>query len=81
MSPLFVTTTAAAPAVPAGVTAVTSVALTRTTAVAGCPPIVTVGLAANPVPAMAIEVPPAVDPDVGLTAEIVGAASGAPMVT
>jgi hypothetical protein len=69
----FVTTTLVAPAFPAGVVAVIWVALAVVTAVAGCPPTVTVAPDKKFVPVMVIAVPPAVGPPVGLTPEIVGA--------
>ncbi len=68
----FVTTISFAPAALAGVVAAIVVAVMGPTT-ALTPPIVTVAPATKPVPVMRIEVPPMVDPDVGLTDEIVGA--------
>ena len=64
-----------APTVPAGVTAVMEVALTTTTLVAGLPPTVTLLAPVKLVPVMVIAVPPAIDPDDGLTLAMVGAAT------
>ena len=73
--PTVVTTTSAAPAAPAGVTAVMEVALTTTTPVAATPPTVTLLAPVKLVPVMVIAVPPAVGPEVGLTLAIVGAST------
>ena len=70
--PLTVTTTSAGPAGCAGVVALICVALTTLTPVAADPPTVAVAPAAKPVPVIVIGVPPAVGPDVGLTALTVG---------
>jgi hypothetical protein len=67
-----VTTTSATPAACAGVVAVSCVALTTLTPVAGVPPTVTVALASKAVPVIVMVVPPAVDPEVGLTPVTVG---------
>src|SRR5438876_7403255 len=72
--PLTVTTTSNVPAPCAGVVAVSWVALTTLMPIAAVPPTVTVALALNPVPVTVIAVPPAVDPEVGLTALTVGGA-------
>ena len=61
-----------APALPAGVTAVTVVELTTLTEVAATPPIVTELAPVKFVPVIVIAVPPAVGPVFGLTDEIVG---------
>src|SRR5215207_8254301 len=53
--------------------AVIVVLLVTITPVAALPPTVTVAPAANPVPEIVIEVPPAAGPDVGLTPVTVGA--------
>ena len=70
--PGVVTDTVFAPAVPAGVTAVTVVALTTLTEVAATPSIVTELAPVKFVPVIVIAVPPLVDPVFGLTDEIVG---------
>src|SRR3989442_11947291 len=64
----------ATPAALAGVVALIWVALMRATPVAAAPPTVTVAVASKPVPVIVMEVPPAVGPEVGLTALTVGAA-------
>jgi len=69
---LSVTTMFTAPAAWAGVVAVMLVALTTVTPVAAEPPIVTVAPPTNPVPVMVTAVPPAVEPDAGETAVMVG---------
>jgi len=72
--PGVVTTTFLAPAVPAGVTAVSEVALPTTTPVAGLPPIArVVSPAKNPVPVTVTAVPPAVVPEFGVIPPIDGA--------
>ena len=68
----MVTATLFAPAVPAGVTAVTLVAETTTTLVAATPPTVTLLAPVRFVPVIVIDVPPIVEPLVGLTDVIVG---------
>src|SRR2546422_1170317 len=60
--------TSATPAGCAGVVALICVALTTLTPVAADPPTVAVAPAAKPVPVIVIGVPPAVGPEVGLTA-------------
>ena len=70
--PAVVTATLFAPAVPAGVTAVTLVAETTTTLVAATPPTVTLLAPVRFVPVIVIAVPPIVEPLVGLTDVIVG---------
>ena len=73
MPPAVVTATLFAPAVPAGVSAVTLVAETTTTLVAATPLTVTlVAPATKFVPVIVISVPPRVEPLVGVTAVIVG---------
>jgi hypothetical protein len=67
-----VSDTVFAPAVPAGVTAVTVVAFTTETLVAAVPPIVTLDVPVKFVPVIVIAVPPAVEPEFGATDEIVG---------
>jgi hypothetical protein len=67
-----VTDTVFAPAVPAGVTAVTVVELTTLTEVAATPPIVTELAPVKFVPVIVIVVPPESGPVFGLTDEIVG---------
>ena len=71
--PGVVTTTGFAPAVPAGVSAVTLVAETTTTLVAATPPTVTLVAPVRFAPVIVIEVPPRVEPLVGLTDVRVGA--------
>src|SRR3989449_4977917 len=71
--PLTVTMTSATPAGCAGVVALICVALTTLTPVAALPPTVTVAVASKLVPVMVMAVPPAVVPDVGVTAVTVGA--------
>ena len=73
--PAVVTATLLAPAVPAGVVAVISVALETTTLVAATPFTVTLVAPEKLVPEMVIDVPPLVGPEVGLTVEIVGTAT------
>ena len=73
--PPIVTTTSAGPAAWAGVVALSCVALRTLTPVAGVPPTLTVAPAAKLVPVIAIGVPPAVGPEVGLTAVTVGGAT------
>ena len=68
----MVTATLFAPAVPAGVSAVTLVAETTTTLVAATPPTVTLLAPVRFVPVIVIDVPPRVEPLVGLTDVIVG---------
>ena len=74
MPPGVVTDTVFAPAVPAGVTAVTVVAFTTTTEVAAAPPIITELVPVRFVPVIVIAVPPLVGPTFGETDEIVGPA-------
>jgi hypothetical protein len=66
--------TAFAPALFAGVTAVTAVGLTTVKFAAGTPPIVTAVVSVKFVPVIVIAVPPAIGPAFGLTDEIVGTA-------
>ena len=61
-----------APTVPAGVTAVMLVDETTTTLVAATPPTVTLVAPVKLAPVIVIAVPPAVEPEVGDTEEIVG---------
>jgi hypothetical protein len=70
--PGVVTDTVFAPAVPAGVTAVTVVELTTDTLVAALPPTVTLDVPVRLVPVIVIAVPPAVGPTFGVTDEIEG---------
>ena len=70
--PAVVTATLFAPAVPAGVSAVTLVAETTTTLVAATPPTVTLVAPGRFAPVRVIAVPPIVEPLVGLTDVIVG---------
>ena len=70
--PGLVIDTVVAPAVPAGVTAVTVVALTTLTEVAATPPIVTELAPVRFVPVIVIAVPPESGPVFWLTNEIVG---------
>ena len=72
--PGVVTDTDFAPAVPAGVVAVTVVGFTTVTEVAATPPIVTAVAPVKFVPVIVTAVPPAVGPELGLTDTIVGAA-------
>ena len=69
----LVTCTSRAPAVPAGVRAVSCVALTNVTFVAAVPPTRTVAPDTKFVPVSVIVVPPAVGPDVGDTEVRAGA--------
>ena len=71
------TCTSRAPAVPAGVRAVSCVALTNVTFVAAVPPTRTVAPETKFAPVSVIVVPPAVGPEVGDTDVSVGAAAGA----
>ncbi len=64
-----------APAVPAGVTAVTVVELTTLTEVAATPPIVTELAPVRFVPVIVIAAPPLVTPALGLMPLIVGPAT------
>ena len=73
--PAVVNTTSTAPAVLAGVTTVTEVALTFVRDVPAVPPNVTPVVAVKLVPVIVTVVPPAVGPDVGDTELIVGAAT------
>jgi len=73
--PAVVTVTVLAPAVPAGVLAVISVALETTTLVAATLLTVTLVAPVKLVPEIVIDVPPLVGPDVGLTVEMVGTAA------
>ena len=73
--PAVVTATLCAPEDPAGVTAVIEVSLTTTTLVAAFAPIFTVLAPVKFVPVMVIAVPPLVEPEVGNTLAIVGAAA------
>ena len=73
--PAVVTATLFAPAVPAGVTAVTLVAEFTTTLVAATPPTVTLLAPVRFVPVIVIAVPPRVEPLVGLTDVRVGGAT------
>ena len=61
-----------APAVPAGVLAVTEVLDTTTIFVASMPPTVTFVVPVKLVPAIVMVVPPVVGPEVGLTLPMVG---------
>ena len=70
-----ITTTFFAPPVPAGATAVTTVAETITTLVAATPPIVTLVTVDKLVPRIVIAVPPAAGPKLGVTDEMIGASS------
>ena len=72
--PGVVTDTFAGPAAPAGVVAVTEVALTTLTFVAATPPICTVVPVTNPVPVIVTFVLPAVGPWLGVMTVTVGAA-------
>src|SRR3989441_12057276 len=73
--------TSATPAACGGVVALICVALTTLTPVAGVPPTVTVAPAAKFVPVIAIAVPPAVGPELGLTPLTVGGGVGAGQLT
>ena len=72
--PSAVSETVAAPAVPAGVTAVTVVEFTTTTLVAATPPMVTLDVPVRFAPVIVNAVPPDAGPELGFTDEIVGAA-------
>lgn len=69
-----VSATSFAPAVPAGVMAVTDVGDTTTTLVAATPPTVTLFVLVKFVPVIVNSVPPKVEPEVGLNELIVGLA-------
>ena len=72
--PGVVTTTGFAPAVPVGVTAVMVVVEVTFSAVAATPPTVTLVVPATKfVPVIVIDVPPRVEPLVGVTDVMVGA--------
>ena len=73
MPTVVVTVTLTLPAVPAGVTAVRELALTKVTFVAGAVPKSTVAPRAKLVPVMVTVVPPVAGPDEGLTPVTVGA--------
>ena len=70
--PFSVTVTVTAPAAPAGVVAVIEVLLTTVTFVAAAEPNVTVAPEEKLVPVIVTDVPPAVDPVLGLTPVTVG---------
>jgi hypothetical protein len=70
---VFLTVTSTVPAVCAGVKAVIVVLFTTDTLDAALPPMETVAFARKPVPLIVIEVPPTVEPDVGLTLLTTGA--------
>ena len=72
LTPLTVTVTVTAPALPAGAVAVIEVLLTATTLVAAAVPNVTVAPVAKLVPVMVTAVPPPVDPVFGDTLVTVG---------
>ncbi len=74
LPPALVTETVAAPAVPVGVSATMSSPETTVTLVDEAPPIVTVDGETKPLPEIWIAVPPAVEPEFGVTAVTVGAA-------
>jgi hypothetical protein len=75
LTPLTVTVTVTAPALPAGVVAVMVVAFTTTTFVAAALPNFTVAPEAKFVPVMVTDVPPDVVPVLGLTLLTVGGAT------
>jgi len=64
--------TSTSPAEPAGEVAVIEVSLFTVKSVAGTEPNMTVEHPQNPVPVIDTDVPPSVDPDVGLTPVTVG---------
>ena len=68
----------AVPAVPVGVVHVIDVAETTVTLVQAEPPTVTVEPLPKFVPVIVIDVPPAVEPDVGFNAVTVGTGAGLP---
>jgi hypothetical protein len=72
MPPGVVSDTIFAPALFAGVTAVTAVGLTTVKFAAGTPPIVTAVVPVKSVPVIVIAVPPAIGPAVGPTDAIIG---------
>jgi hypothetical protein len=72
LCPLTVTVTVAAPALPAGLVAVSVVLFTKLTLVAAVPPNVTVAPAAKFVPVIVTAVPPATGPLFGDTLLTVG---------
>jgi hypothetical protein len=75
LCPLTVTVTVAAPALPAGVVAVSVVLFTTFTLVAAVPPNVTVAPVTKFVPVIVTAVPPAVVPLFGETPPTVGTAT------
>ena len=75
LPPAVVSTTSLAPAVPAGVTAVTEFEFTIVTEVAATPPTVTAVVPIKLAPVMVMVVPPVVVPVLGDTEEIIGAAA------
>ena len=74
MPPGVITVTFTTP-VPAGLSAVIEVSLTTVTFVAAVAPKSTAVAPVNPVPVIVTDVPPAVEPVVGLTPVTVGAAT------
>jgi hypothetical protein len=72
LPPGVVSDTVARPVVPTGVTAVTVVEFTTTTAVVAAPPTETELAPVRFVPVIVMVVPPDAGPKFGLTAEIVG---------
>ncbi len=77
VAPTFVTVTVTAPALPAGVFAVTCVPLTTTTLVAALLPNFTVAPVEKFVPVIMTAEPPAVDPLFGATLPTVGGVASA----
>jgi len=73
LPPSVVTATICGPTAPSGVTALMEVALTTVKLVTPTDPIVTMVAPVKFVPVMVINVPPRVEPELGLTLEIVGA--------
>ena len=71
-TPVVVTTTLAVPAVPAGVVQLMEVVPLTVGLAQVAPPMVTVEVLVNPVPAMTTAVPPPVEPDEGVMEETVG---------
>jgi hypothetical protein len=78
LCPFTVAVTVTAPALPAGVVAVIVVLFVTETFVAAVPPNVTVAPAAKFVPVIVTDVPPAVDPLLGLKLVTVGAVDPVP---
>jgi hypothetical protein len=79
--PAVVTLISTVPALPAGVVAVMVVSLTTVTLVAAAPPTVTPVAPVRAVPVIVSDVPPDVEPLVGLTEDTLGGIAAIVMVT